>query len=229
LPICTEYTFSEKANIPIALNADEATEGWLYYQIGSSSGYRYMRLIKGINNLQVAYPRNPLFLPGGFYGTQAQFTFFYEEGCQLRSSTRSFPACEVLTQGGLLRVRPTSSMAFSTSNLSIDAACRGNFQPAIRPTLPVFYRNNCSTGVEMPYKKLTELNAGTDLSNLPLRLGERYDFKIQYGDDLQEFQGVRLSADSIAQGKFYSLSKNGRIRVHLGQVNLPEGICKLVK
>jgi len=229
LPICTEYNYTEKANIPIAINADEATEGWLYYQIGSSSGYRFMRLIKGINNLQVAYPRNPLFTPGGFYGNQAQFTFFYEEGCQLRSSTRSFPACEVLTQGALLRVRPTSSMALSTSSLSIDAACGGSFQPAIRPTLPIFYRNNCPNGIDMPYKKLTELNAGTDLSNLPLRLGERYDFKIQYGDELQEIRGVRLSADSIALGKFYSLSKNGRIRVHLGQINLPEGICNLVK
>jgi hypothetical protein len=62
-----------------------------------------------------------------------------------------------------------------------------------------------------------------------LHLGERYDFKIQYGDELQEIRGVRLSADSIALGKFYSLSKNGRVRVHLGQINLPEGICKLVK
>ena len=229
LPICPEYNFNEKNNIPITINADEATEGWLYYQIGSSSGYRFMRLIKGINNIQVAHPRNPLFTPGGFYGAQAQFTFFYEEGCQLRSSTRSFPACEVLTQGALLRVRPTQSLVFSSADLSINANCGGSYQPAIRPTLPIFYRSACNSASDMPYKKLGDFQAGTILENLPLRLGERYDFKIQYGSGLQEFQGIRLSADSLGFGKFYTMSKNGRIRVHFGEVELPEGVCNLVK
>ena len=229
LPICSEYSFQEKNNIPISVNADEATEGWLYYQIGSSSGYRFMRLNKGINNLQVAYPRNPLFTPGGFYGTQAQFIFYYEEGCQLRSSTRSFPVCEVLNQGALLRVRPSNASVLSSVDLSINASCGGSYQPAIRPTLPVFYRSACNSGMEMPYKKLGDISAGTLLANLPLRLGERYDFKIQYGRELQEFQSIRLSADSLGFGKFYTMSKNGRIRVHFGELALPEGICNLVK
>lgn len=229
LPVCSEYAFSEKNNIPISVNADEATEGWLYYQIGSSSGYRFMRLNKGINNLQVAYPRNPLFTPGGFYGAQAQFIFYYEEGCQLRSSTRNFPVCEVLTQGALLRVRPTNSSILSGVELSINAACGGTYQPALRPTLPVFYRSACNTGMDMPYKKLGDVQAGVLHSNLPLRIGERYDFKIQYGNALQEFQSIRLSADSLGFGKFYTMSKNGRIRVHFGEIELPEGICKLIK
>jgi hypothetical protein len=225
--LCPEYSYHEKNHIPLSINADEATEGWLYYQIGSNRGYRFMRLIKGINNLNVAYPRNPLFSSGGFYGTQAQFTFYYEEACQLRSSTRSFPVCEVLTQGALLRVRPSQGLVFSNTQLSINAACGGKPQAALRPTLPVYYRNACSD--EMPYKKLGELNAGVALENLPLLLGERYDFKIQYGRVLQEFQGVRLSADSLSIGKFYTLSKNGRIRLHLGDLDLPEEICKLIR
>lgn len=229
LPVCSEYSFNEKNNIPISINADEATEGWLYYQIGSSSGYRFMRLNKGINNLQVAYPRNPLFTPGGFYGIQAQFIFYYEEGCQLRSSTRNFPVCEVLNQGALLRVRPSGSNVLSSTELSIHAACGGTYQPALRPTLPIFYRSACNTGMDMPYKKLGELQAGALISNLPLRLGERYDFKIQYGSELQEFQSIRLSADSLGFGKFYTMSKNGRIRVHFGELALPEGICRLIR
>ncbi|MBK9489762.1 MAG: hypothetical protein IPO07_14010 [Haliscomenobacter sp.] len=170
-----------------------------------------------------------MFTPGGFYGAQAQFTFFYEEGCRLQSSTRSFPACEVLTQGALLRVRPTQNLVFSSADLSINANCGGSYQPAIRPTLPIFYRSACNSASDMPYKKLGDFQAGTILENLPLRLGERYDFKIQYGSGLQEFQGIRLSADSLGFGKFYTMSKNGRIRVHFGEVELPEGVCNLVK
>jgi len=220
--------FADNQSLTVDILARNAGSAILIYEYGFTTGAQEVNLAAGDNSFTLPIPAGSL---NPWFFSEGNFGLFYLDDCDFKSVTRAIDICDV-PFGVKLGLDNPSSGPGTAVDISISAACEsGETEFTIRPTAPIFFRESCDDNT--PYSVLGIIQDGVFIGTLPISVGQTYDFKIQYGDVVQEYMDITIpdGAGVFGEGQFaVTIEKNaeGVIVFDFGDFVLPEGICNLI-
>ncbi|MEM6380124.1 MAG: hypothetical protein AAF705_18160, partial [Bacteroidota bacterium] len=210
------------------IDADNAGSGILSYSYGNVFGSRQLDLEAGTNAISLPIPPGSI---NNWLYQNANFRFVYlGDDCQNQSSVRQIPICE-LDQDVSLGVNNPTPNVQTVVDFAMTTTCVDQTENVvIRPTFRIFYKESCQTNAV--FRNLIWVTDGAFNGNLPITIGETYDFRIQYGTSIVNFEDVTIPVTSgsyIVDEQTLSLELMGGVLMfHVDDYQLPENICKFI-
>lgn len=230
--VCREQTDlsnpGEEGILNLTIRARADAEGFLRYRYADVSGFEYLRLRQGANQLALPYPDDVFLLDA----EKATFEFTFQENCVQLSDGTETELCD-LADGFQFDISPPLRRQGLYLEVVGETACNNvhNANVVMRPTLPILVREHCDQDFS-PYRYLGYLKDGRFSGKVPLDLGKTYDFLLPLGESVTELKDIRLST---AEAVF---NRNGQpiliepldqgLRIDLGVVDIPDAICNLL-
>ncbi len=232
-PPCPNHDPTADFLIPIRVQSQHFIEGFLAGSYPGGYLYQGARLEPGTNTFFVNNPNRPLLQEGAYFHYPVQFYFYYYNPTECRWEFEFVQSSQCAFANGmdLLVEAPANIPAMTQTRVNVVANCPDNPELPILPTIPVQYRPSCPDNDELAvfYSILGTVYNGMLEEELPLRVGETYDFRVKFEGLPLEFENITIPVDR-AEYQFGETTViveiiDGAIHLDLGTITVPEGIC----
>lgn len=218
---------ADEESITLRIDARSETDGFLSYRYANIDVEEYVRLEKGINEIDLPLPDDVFLL-----NTEASFGFTFREGCASLSDGITTDLC-ALREGFSFDISPPFPKTEIPLALKGETACNNpnNTQAVLRPTVPVLVREHCPDSFS-PFSYLGQLTDGEFKGQALISTGKSYDFLMPIGQSYTLYEDITLdTGQSYRRGNsiiIVTTAADGTLEVDLGIIDIPDAICDLL-